>query len=78
MPTIRFTREKKTVEVESGQKIRKVAMDEGIEVYPWLHRILHCPGLGLCTTCRVRITREDNAHCTKPSLWERLTKLRHP
>ena len=78
MPTIKFTREKKTIEVESGQKIRNVALKEGIEVYPWLHRVLHCPGLGMCTSCRVRIKKEDNAHCTKPSLWERLNMLLNP
>lgn len=78
MPTIKFTREKKTVEVESGQKIRKVAMEEGIEVYPWLHRVMNCRGLGMCTSCRVRIIKEDNAQCTKPSLWERLNMLLNP
>ena len=78
MPTIKFTREKKSVEVESGQKIRNVALQEGIEVYPWMHRVLHCPGLGMCTSCRVRIKKEDNAHCAKPSLWEKLNMFLNP
>ena len=43
-----------------------------------MHRVLHCPGLGMCTSCRVRIKKEDNAHCTKPSLWERLNMLLNP
>ncbi|MFP6770037.1 MAG: hypothetical protein VB859_17810 [Planctomycetaceae bacterium] len=77
MPTIKFVKEKKTVEVETGQKIRKVALEEGVEVYPGIHKSLHCPGLGLCTSCRVRIT-SGREHCSKASLWEKLNMLLNP
>lgn len=57
MPTIKFIKEKKTIEVPPGANLRKEAMKAGIEVYPGIHQKVHCPGLGVCTTCRVRIKK---------------------
>ncbi|GIT31862.1 MAG: hypothetical protein Ct9H300mP1_39080 [Planctomycetaceae bacterium] len=78
MPTIKFTREKKSVEVESGQKIRNVALQEGIEGYPWMHRVLHCPGLGMCTSCRVRIKKEDKLIAPSRRCGEKLNMFLNP
>ncbi|MBM81938.1 MAG: ferredoxin [Planctomycetaceae bacterium] len=71
MPTIKFTKEKKSVEVEQGSNLRKEAMKNGVEVYSGVHKYVHCPGFGLCTTCRVNITKGQE-NCRKPSIWEKL------
>lgn len=74
MPTVKFVKEKKTVEVEPGENLRKAAQREGVEVYPGVHKYVHCPGLGMCTTCRVHVTSgQDN--CSKPSFWEKVSLM---
>lgn len=57
MPQVKFVKEKKTIEVPEGANLRKEARKQGIEIYKGIHRYLHCPGLGLCTTCQVRIVK---------------------
>jgi len=72
MPTVNFTKEKKKIEVEPGANLRREAMKAGVQVYPGIHKYVHCPGLGMCTTCRVHITQGDE-NCSKRSWWERIS-----
>ena len=74
MPAVNFVNEKKTIEVEDGANLRKEAMKNGVQVYPGIHKYLHCPGFGMCTTCRVHI-KKGVENTSKPGLWEKLSLL---
>ena len=70
MPTVKFVKEKKSIEVADGANLRKEAMKNGIELYPKLNRVLNCHGLGSCGSCNVLVRNKDNAK--KPGWRERL------
>ena len=70
MPKIRFVRENKEVECEEGENLRKVALREGIDLYPGIHRVLNCHGLAQCAECRVYI-KQGMENTNKPGLLER-------
>ncbi len=65
MPTIKFVKEKKEVEVAEGANLRTEAIKAGVNLYHGLNgfgarlngTIANCHGLGLCGTCRVLITK---------------------
>ena len=64
MPVVKFTNEKKEIEVAAGANLRKEAMKAGIRLYNGingygarLNQILNCHGLGMCGTCRVLVTK---------------------
>ena len=57
MPVVTFVNEKKQIEVPEGANLRKEAMKSGIQVYPHVHKLLHCPGIAQCGSCRVLITK---------------------
>ena len=64
MPTIKFVREKREIEVPEGANLREEAMKAGINVYSGingvgakLNQAMNCHGFGLCGTCRVLITK---------------------
>jgi ferredoxin len=57
MPTITFTSEKKEIQVPAGANLRTEAMRAGVQLYPGVHKILNCHGLGQCGSCRVLITK---------------------
>ena len=57
MPKITFTREKKTVECEEGEKLRNVAIANEIQLYPGMKRYFNCHGFGQCGECRVHVTK---------------------
>jgi len=73
MPTIKFVNEKKTVEVEPGANLRKVALREGVDLYSGVHRIANCRGLGQCASCRVLITK--GAENVSPQSWFEYLRL---
>jgi ferredoxin len=70
MPTIKFTNEKKEVQVPQGANLRHAAMGAGISVYNGINgfgakvnEFANCHGLGLCGTCAVLITKGmENVH----------------
>ena len=70
MPTIKFLNEKKTVEVEPGANLRKVAIKEGIQIYGFPHNYVNCMGLGQCASCRVLI-KKGMENVTAAGWWER-------
>jgi 2Fe-2S ferredoxin len=57
MPTIRFVNEKKEIQVPVGANLRNEAIRAGVQVYSGVDKILHCPGLGCCGTCRVLVPK---------------------
>lgn len=71
MPKVRFVKEKREIEVPVGTNLRRAAMEAGISVYEGIHKLANCRGLGICATCRVRITKgEDQA--SKMSFYEKM------
>jgi ferredoxin len=57
MPTITFANEKKEIQVPAGANLRKEALAAGVGLYPGIHKIANCHGLGSCGSCRVLITQ---------------------
>jgi ferredoxin len=64
MPTVKFVKEKKDLEVPMGANLRNEAMKAGINLYPGLNgfgsslnAVINCMGMGKCGTCRVMITK---------------------
>jgi ferredoxin len=57
MPTIKFTREKKTVECQRGVNLREVAIKNGIQLYPGIKKYLNCRGHSTCGDCRVHVVK---------------------
>jgi ferredoxin len=78
MPVINFVKEKKKVEVPQGANLRKEAQKAGVQVYPGIHQVVHCPGFGLCGTCRVKIVKGTETHVKKQSWYEKLRLLLGP
>jgi len=57
MPTITFTKEKKEIQVPAGANLRAEALRAGVQLYPGIHKIANCHGLGQCGSCRVLIKK---------------------
>lgn len=57
MPTITFTNEKKEIQVPEGANLRKEALRAGVALYPGVHKVVNCHGLGQCGACRVLVTK---------------------
>lgn len=74
MPTIKFINEKKTVEVPAGANLRTAALQAGVDVYRGPARVVHCPGWGICTTCKVRIIKGVE-NVDRPRVKERIHPL---
>jgi ferredoxin len=77
MPTVKFVREKKTIEVEEGANLRRVALDNGIPLYPGIHKYVNCMGFGQCASCRVLITKGQE-NVSKQGVWEKTRLLAGP
>lgn len=79
MPKIKFVNEKKEVEVEPGANLRQVAIKEGIQLYPGVHKNwwANCHGLGECASCRVLIAKGVE-NVSPQGLMEKLRFLRGP
>jgi len=56
MPTVRFVRENKTVDVEEGESLRYVALDNDIHIYCNVFVLANCHGNGLCGSDKVLIS----------------------
>jgi ferredoxin len=57
MPTITFANEKKEIQVPEGANLRREALAAGVRLYPGIHAVANCHGLGSCGSCRVLITK---------------------
>ncbi len=63
MPVIKFTKEKKEIEVPDGANLRAEAIKAGVNVHQGLNgmgaglnKVINCHGFAQCGTCRVNIT----------------------
>jgi ferredoxin len=56
MPIVRFERENKTVEVEEGESLRYVALDNDIPIYCHIFNLANCHGNGLCASDKVQVS----------------------
>jgi 2Fe-2S ferredoxin len=59
MPTIKFIKEKKTIEVPAGANLRQEALKHGVEIYPGIHKypLLNCMGFSMCGKCAVLVKK---------------------
>jgi len=74
MPTIKFVREEREVEVASGANLRKTALSEGIQLYQGVSQQLNCHGFGQCAECRV-LVKQGMENTSKPNMLERMRAL---
>lgn len=77
MPSVKFIKEKKSIEVPPGANLRKEARKAGIELYPGPHRIFNCRGLGQCASCRV-IVKKGCENVSKQGIFEKLRLICGP
>lgn len=79
MPTIKFIKEKRTLEVPAGSNLRKEALKAGVELYPGVHKhaLLNCHGFSVCGSCRVLI-KKGMENTSKEGILERMTPLHNP
>ncbi len=61
MPKVTFKNWNKTVECPEGTNLRKLAKQNGIELYNGIAKVFNCRGLGLCGTCCVEVIPEGKA-----------------
>jgi ferredoxin len=77
MPVVKFIKEKKEIEVPVGANLHKEAIKAGVNTHQGingfgasLNKFVHCPGWGLCGTCRVKIVKGmENA--SPMGMWEK-------
>jgi ferredoxin len=55
MPIVHFVKQNRSVACPSGTNLRRLARQNGIDLYVFPHNLTHCRGLGLCGTCRVKV-----------------------
>ena len=72
MPKVTFAKEKITVDVPEGTNLRKAARKAGVEVYGGLHKFVHCPGLGMCGSCRM-LVKDGKENLSEPGMIEKFT-----
>lgn len=44
-----------TIESEVGQDLRSALLENDIEIYEGIHKLLNCQGKGLCGTCVIGV-----------------------
>lgn len=73
MPKVKFINEETELEVPAGTNLRRLMLDNKIQLYPYLARLplANCHGHGMCGTCRVRVapTSSVTAKTAKQGLW---------
>lgn len=73
MPVVNFTNEKKQIQVPKGANLRREALNAGVQLYPGIHKVFNCHGLGMCGSCRVLVTKGQD-HARPPGIWERICR----
>lgn len=58
MPKLYFSNEHQEVEASSDVDLRRVAIENGVELYPGVQKFLNCRGRGHCGTCKVRVRNQ--------------------
>ena len=80
MVLVFFERQGKTVRANAGLNLRKLALENGVEVYKGIDKLINCRGHGLCGTCKVEVTA-TNAFDINPRTAmeeEKLKKFNNP
>lgn len=72
MPKVRFLRTGTEVECDQGANLRQVARQNGVELYPGVHRFANCRGLSQCGACRVLIQNGTEKNAGPKTLLEKL------
>lgn len=67
MPTVYFVKQGVAVECAAGTNLRKLALDNGIELYSFPNNLLNCIGNGLCGTCRVKVDNPNAVSARTPA-----------
>ncbi len=53
MPTLKA--QGKTIECDIGSNLRRVLLDNGVDVYNGNAKVINCRGIGTCGTCTVKV-----------------------
>ncbi|MBE9177146.1 (2Fe-2S)-binding protein [Oculatella sp. LEGE 06141] len=56
MANITFVKEEKEITVADGANLRFKALENGIDLYKFVGKMMNCGGYGQCGTCVVEIT----------------------
>ena len=59
----------KTIEVEVGDNLRGALLDNDVEIYEGIHKLLNCQGKGLCGTCVIDVV--EGAGLSDQSAYEK-------
>ena len=71
---VTFIEDDVIIVAQIGSNLRKLAMDNNIEIYGDVMKLLNCRGLGLCTSCRV--SADPNDGLTPPTAMEKVHLIR--
>ena len=55
MPVIEFLNEKKSAIVADGVNLRRAALENGVDLYKLVAKMMNCGGAGQCGTCIVNV-----------------------
>jgi ferredoxin len=55
MPLVYFEREGRTLNINAGRNLRKLAKQNGVQIYRGIYKLFNCHGFGLCHSCLVEI-----------------------
>jgi len=67
MPVVHFTKQNRSIHCPVGANLRRLALDNGVDLYAFPHNLVHCRGFGLCGTCRVKV---DNPRALSAPTWQ--------
>src|SRR5262245_17288786 len=75
MPVVHFVKQERSIECPVGTNLRRLALDNKIDLYALPFNLLHCRGFGLCGTCRVMVDDPRTLSAPTPAeqrktLWE--------
>ena len=71
---VTFVEDDVVIIAEKGKNLRKLALENNIEIYGDVMKLLNCRGLGLCTSCRVSVDPADSV--SEPSGIEKVHLIR--
>src|SRR5678815_515076 len=75
MPVVHFVKQERSIECPVGTNIRRLALDNRIDLYALPFNLFHCRGFGLCGTCRIMVDNPRTLSAPSPAehrktLWE--------
>ena len=75
MPVVHFVKQDRFIECPVGTNLRRLALDNSIDLYSFPANLAHCRGFGLCGTCRVLVDDPRALSAPTPAeerktLWE--------